>query len=207
MITTAERRTSAPKFLIAGQIPGTRRFSVEEYHQFGEAGILTPESRVELIDGWIVEKPVQKPPHARCLARLQKMMPRLIPTTCEFQSQLPITLATSEPEPDMVVVRGPAERYDDSHPGPQDVLLVIEVSDTTLPLDQGPKRLLYAAARLSVYWIINIPDNRVEVYTNPRGGRNPTYRTRTDFERGARIPLILKGKIVAEIAVDELLRR
>jgi Uma2 family endonuclease len=205
VIASAERRTTAPKFLIAGQIAGTRRFTVEEYHQFGDAGILTPDSRVELIDGWIVEKPVQKPPHAIVMTRLTKRLPRLIPQSFEVRLQLPITLPTSEPEPDAVVARGPEERYGACHPGPNDIALLIEVSHTTLAMDQGPKKLLYAAAKLPIYWVINIPDDRIEIYTSPRAGRKPTYRTRADFRRGSKIPLIVNGKTVAEIAVNDLL--
>jgi Uma2 family endonuclease len=206
VLAIAERRTSAPKFLINDPLVGTRRFTVEEYHELGDAGILTPESRVELIDGWIVEKPVQKRPHARCLAKLQKLLPRVVPASFEFQSQLPITLTTSEPEPDVVVMRGPAERYDDVNPGPRDLALVIGVSHTSLAIDQGPKYILYAAARVPVYWIINIVDAQIEVYTDPRGGKTPAFRTRTDYRRGTSVPVVLNGRIVTEIAVNDLLK-
>ena len=181
------------------------RFTVEEYHQLGEAGILTPEDRVELIDGWIVEKAVHNPPHRRVNVRLQRVLPRQLPAGVEVQFQLPITLPTSEPEPDAAVARGPAERYDDAHPGPRDVSLVIEVSDATLEFDQGGKLLLYAAARIPVYWVVNIPDSRIEEYTNPRAGRAPTYRTRTDHLRGSKVPVVLNGRTVGEIAVNDLL--
>lgn len=205
MPATAARRASAPPFLIENLVPSVHRFTVEQYHQLGDAAILTPEDRVELIDGWIREKPVQKPPHARCVARLVRIILRIIPETYEFLSQLPITLPTSEPEPDIVVAQGPEERYDDAHPGPGDVAMVIEVSDSTLEFDRGPKLFIYAAARLPVYWIVNIPDRRVEVYTNPRAGRRPTYRTRTTYRRGSKIPIVLDGRTVGEIPVNDLL--
>lgn len=205
MPATVARRTSAPAFLIADLVPNAHRFTVEQYHQLGDAAILSPEDRVELIDGWIREKPVQKPPHARSITRLVRVLPRIVPETYELLPQLPITLPTSEPEPDVVVARGPGERYDEMHPGPADVVLVIEVLDSTLDFDRGPKLLLYAAARLPVYWIVNIPDRRVEVYTNPRAGRRPTYRTRTDFRRGSKVPIVLNGRTVGEVAVNDLL--
>jgi hypothetical protein len=129
----------------------------------------------------------------------------VIPESFEVRLQLPITLPTSEPEPDAIVARGPEERYAEYHPGSDDVALLIEVSDLTLAMDQGPKKLLYAAAKVPIYWIINIPDGRIEVYTNPRGGRNPTYRTRTDFKRGSKTPLILNGKTITDIPVNDLL--
>jgi hypothetical protein len=205
--TSIARRTATPKFLTNGQLPGVYRFTVDEYHQFGDAGILTPESRVELIDGWIVEKPVQKPPHAIALTRLQKRLPKVVPTEFEIRTQLPITLPTSEPEPDAVVARGPEVRYDDSHPKPGDIAIVIEVSHASLAFDQGPKLLLYAAAKLPVYWIVNIPDQRVEVYSNPRIGRVPKYKTTANYERGATVPLVVFGKQVGAIAVTDLLPR
>jgi Putative restriction endonuclease len=189
-----------------GRLPmAIHRFTVDQYHRLGDAGILTPEDRVELIDGWIVEKAVQKPPNARTNVRLQGLLPRVLPENVEVLFQLPITLPTSEPEPDAAVARGPVERYDEAHPGPRDVLLVIEFSDTTLEFDTGDKLLLYAAARLPVYWVVNIPDHRVEVYTNPRAGRSPTYRTRVVHLRGAKVPVVLNGQTVGEILVDDLL--
>lgn len=205
MPLTVARRTSAPPFLIDDLVPDAYRFTVDQYHQLGDAGILTPEDRVELIDGWIREKPVQKSPHASTLTRLQKRLPRAIPESFEFRSQVPITLATSEPEPDAVVALGPEDRYDSNHPGPEEVVLVVEVSDASLAFDRGPKRLIYADARIPVYWIVNIPDQRVEVHTNPRRGRSPSYRTRTVYSRGAKVPIVLNGVSVGEIAVNDLL--
>ena len=188
-----------------GPPPGVHRFTVEQYHQLGDAGILTERDRVELIDGWILEKPVQKPPHVIALGRLQKRLPRIVPGDFEIRFQVPITLPTSEPEPDVVVARGPESRYLDAHPGPRDVALVIEVAISTLEFDRGPKLLLYAAARLPVYWIVNIPDERVEVYTNPRAGRNPAYRNHNHFARGTKVPIVLNGETISEIAVNEVL--
>jgi Uma2 family endonuclease len=205
MPATATRRSPVvPSSNGAPPLP-MHRFTVDQYHQLGQAGILTPEDRVELIDGWIVEKAVQKPPHARANARLQRVLPRVVPAGLEIRFQLPITLPTSEPEPDGVLARGPEERYRDAHPGPRDVLLVVEVADTTLAFDRGEKLLLYAAARLPAYWIINIPDQRIEVYVNPRGGRRPGYRTRTDFVRGIKVPIVVNAQTVGEIAVNDLL--
>lgn len=181
------------------------RFSVADYHRLGEAGLLTTDDRVELLDGLIVEKPVQKPPHAVSLMRLQKRLSRIVPETFEARFQLPITLSRSEPEPDAVIAIGPEDRYSTAHPSSKDVALVVEVSDTSLDLDQGPKQRLYAMARLPVYWIVNIPDERVEVYTQPRGGKALMYLTRVAYPRGAKVPLVLNGELVAELAVSELL--
>lgn len=205
MIAASARRTSAPKFFLSDPMPGTRRFTVEAYHQLGDAGILTEEDRVELIDGWILEKDAQKPPHATSSARIQRHLPRIVPAEHELRFQLPITLSTSEPEPDVVVARGPLHRYDEGHPGPKDVLMVLEVSHSSLEFDRGPKLLLYAAAKIPIYWIVNIPDDRIEAYSHPKPGKTPGYRSRVHYSRGAKVPLFLRGKLIVEIQTDALL--
>ena len=205
MIASVARRTSAPKFLLNVPMPGVRRFTVEEYHQFGDAGILTEEDRVELIDGWVVEKPVHKPPHRKSCARIQRVFPRIVPAEHELVFQLPITLSTSEPEPDATVLRGPSNRYDLDPPGSKDVLMIVEVSDSSLDFDRGPKLLLYAAAKIPIYWIVNIPDDRIEVYTLPKAGKTPGYRSRVLYSRGTRVPLVLRGKLISEIDADDIL--
>jgi Uma2 family endonuclease len=203
--TAARRRTRTPTFLTADPLATGYRFSVDRYHQLGESGVLTSEDRVELIDGWLVEKPVQKPPHAVVVSRLLRRLSKIVPESYDLRFQVPITLATSEPEPDGVIAVGPDERYVAAHPTPKDILLVIEVADTTLAFDRGPKRLIYAAARLPVYWVVNLPGDRIEIYSNPRAGKTPAYRTRTDHERGTKVPVVINGEVVGEIAVNDIL--
>jgi hypothetical protein len=167
--------------------------------------LLTTADRVELIDGWIVEKPVKNPPHVAVLNRLRKRLTKLASDTVEIRYQDPITLPTSEPEPDAVIAVGPEERYVEAHPTPKDIHLVVEVSDSTLDMDRGPKRLIYAAARIPIYWLVSIPDERVEVYSDPRAGRKPIYRTRRDYGRGTNVPVVINGATLGEIAVDDIL--
>ena len=199
------RRSRAPAFLTTDPLATGFRFTVERYHELGESGVLSETDRIELIDGWVVEKPMQNPPHFNAVILLNEQLPRVVPNTFAIRIQGPITLSTSEPEPDAVVAIGPASRYREGHPTAKDVALVVEASDSSLEIDRGTKLLIYAAARIPVYWIVNIPDDRIEVYTDPRAGKHPTYRSRTDFLRGQKIPVVLNGTRVGEINVNDIL--
>jgi Uma2 family endonuclease len=131
---------------------------------------------------------------------------RLVPAEWYVDSQEPITTDDSEPEPDVVVMRGETRHYLDHHPGPNDVGLVIEVADITLQRDRGFKKRLYARAGLPVYWIVNLSDNQCEVYTEPSGPEpQPDYRQRQDYGPSDVIPVVLAGVEVGRIAVQEFL--
>jgi Uma2 family endonuclease len=116
-----------------------------------------------------------------------------------------IQTADSQPEPDLAIVKGPAGRYEARHPKPSEIALLIEVADTTLLDDRNLKGRLYARARLPVYWIINLVERKVEVYTQPRGGKAPAYRERRDYGREESVPLILVGHPMGLIPVRDLL--
>ncbi|WP_020471885.1 Uma2 family endonuclease [Zavarzinella formosa] len=177
------------------------RFSVEEYYKLGEIGILSPESRVELIDGLIVCKPMQNQPHRRALRRLQNLMARLSGPNWTTQSQLPIDLDRSSPEPDIAVIRGSEALFNERPILPSDIVLVIEVSDTTLDFDSTINAGIYARNMLPAYWIVNIPDSRIEVHTNPAGD---AYQDRTDYVTGQTVPVVLDGVTVAEFPVSDI---
>src|SRR5205823_4838937 len=108
------------------------------------------------------------PRHSLTLKRLQRLVRPAEVHGCHLHSQLPVTLSpTQEPEPDLAVVRGRAEDFDDHHPGPADVVVMIEVSDSTLDYDRTTKQRLYAEAGIALYWIVNVPDGQIEVYERP----------------------------------------
>src|SRR3954469_18658591 len=113
------------------------RLSVQQYHAMIDAGVLTDDDPVELLEGILVFQMPEKPGHRIALAKLQRALTPLLPATLSLQFQDPITLADGEPEPDAVVFTGQAEDYADRHPGPSDVRLVVEVADTTLARDRG----------------------------------------------------------------------
>ncbi len=185
--------------------PHLQRFSVDQYHQMIAVGILTPASRCELIHGWITEKMPTNPPHTQAVRVLNRLLVRMLSDDWVLSPQQPVTTADSEPEPDIAVATGPESKYADRHPTPRESVLVIEVSDTSLAYDRGTKLELYAENRIAEYWIVNLIGGVVEVYTQPRGGKRPTYRARTDYAAGQVVPVVLGGKQVGAIAVSDIL--
>ncbi len=181
------------------------RFSVEQYHRMIETGVLCEENRVELLNGWIVEKMTHNPPHDTSVDLAHAEIARLLPKGWRVRVQSAITLSESEPEPDLAVVRGPARRYAKSHPGPKDIGLLVEVAETTLLEDREVKAPIYARARVPVYWIINLPERQVEVYAQPQGGRTPEYRRRQDYGINESVPLLVGGRELGRIPVGDLL--
>lgn len=181
------------------------RFTVEEYHKMGEIGLLTENDRVELIHGWIVPKMTLHPPHAYASTALMKALLALTGPTGAVRVQPPITTADSEPEPDVVLARGVDADYKARHPAPRDCAIVAEVADSSLRDDQTIKLELYAGSKVAVYWIVNLVDRRVEVYTDPKRGKAPAYKTRTDYGPDDAIPVVVAGTTLGTIAVKELL--
>ena len=182
-----------------------RRFTVDEYHRMLHTGILTEDDPVELLEGWIVAKMTRNPAHDTALALVHAALSAALPAGWICRGQSAVTTNDSEPEPDVAVVRGPIRRYATSHPRPDDAALVVEVADSTLARDRTLKARLYARAAVPIYWIVNIPDRQIEVYTDPTGASaEPAYRQRRDFADGG-VPLVIEGRVVADIPAAELL--
>jgi Uma2 family endonuclease len=120
--------------------------------------------------------------------------------------QEPITLALSEPEPDVSVLRGDARQYLDRHPGPADIALLVEVADASWQRDRTLKKSLYAQAGIAVYWLVNLAERRVEVFSQPSGPlAEPDCAQQRQYLSGDEIPLLLGGREVARLAVQDLL--
>ena len=182
------------------------RLSIEQYHAIIQAGILTDDDSVELLEGWLVFKMPKNPPHRATTRLVRTALENILPAGWYVDSQEPITLSNSEPEPDIVVVRGATRQYLDRHPGAEDIALIIEVSDTTLQRDRTVKKRIYARAGISIYWIVNLVEEQVEVYSQPLVEvEQPDYSQRWDFGRSAVIPIIIEGIEIGAIAVDALL--
>jgi Uma2 family endonuclease len=182
------------------------RLRVDQYHAMIRTGILTEDDPVELLEGWLVVKMPQNPPHRVAVRLTYKALEAIVPTNWYIDTQAPITTADSEPEPDIVVVRGDPRHYLDHHPTPQDLALVVEVADTPLQRDRVFKKRRYAAAGTPVYWILNLPESRCEAYTEPSGpGDEPDYRQRQSYGPTEEIPLMIEGVEVGRIAVQALL--
>jgi len=178
---------------------------VAEYHQLIACGVLEDGGPIELIEGSLVFKPPHNPLCANTVTKLVKRLFHLAPAGWEVQSQLPVTLADSEPEPDAVLARGGAKTFADHHPEPAEVGLVIEVADSSRYADRTEKLRMYARAGIAVYWIVNVSDKQVEVYTDPDPLADPpVYRTRTDYKPGDSVPVVLDGSSVAHLAVAGL---
>lgn len=133
-----------------------------------DTGILTPDERVELIDGEIVLKAAKKPPHSAITQQTSDYLTIALKNKAKVRVQDPIHLSRfSEPEPDIAVVQSNPHNYFENHPRPKDVLLVVEVSDTTLNYDLKKKRLVYAKSKLMEYWVIDVAKRLVHVFRNP----------------------------------------
>src|SRR5947209_6096311 len=161
-------------------------FTVEEFERMGEARIFPPDARLELIEGEIYDMSPIGSPHAACVKSLSALFHRLFGGTLTIGAQDPIRLNDfSEPQPDVVLLRRRDDFYRSGHPTPADVLLVVEVADTTVGTDSEVKVPLYARAGIPEVWLANIPDGRIEVYSDPSGH---SYRRAQHFARGASVP-------------------
>ena len=149
-----------------------RKWTREEFHRAAQLGFFGPEERLELFDGEIIKKMGENPPHASAIRRCRIALEQIFEPVDAFLSvQSPIILADdSEPEPDLAVVHGDVAAFDSRHPTPADLLLVVEVSDATLVFDRERKARRYAVAEIAEYWILNLPDRRLEAYRMPVNG-------------------------------------
>ncbi len=146
-----------------------KRFTIDDYHRLIELGFLTETDKVELIRGELVEMASQGTPHTFSVTRLCRRLDRLLGDRAVIRCQVPIAFIplNSEPEPDAVVAKGDEADYLPHHPYPEDILLVIEISDSTLKYDQTTKLGLYAEAGISNYWIVNLNARQLECYSQP----------------------------------------
>jgi Uma2 family endonuclease len=205
MSTIMRRLLTAPepeRFPSARILGGLFRMNVEQYEQLVETGVLDGQP-IELINGLLVRRMGKKPPHVvACEATRDELLP-LIPRGWRLTIEAPIRIPEfDEPEPDLGIIRGTRDQFADDHPGPADVGLLIEVSDTTLELDRGEKQLAYARGKVPVYWIVNLVDRRVEVYTGP----TPTgYRNRRVLAPGEHVSLMIGRREIGRIDVSAIL--
>src|SRR5262249_32440381 len=158
---------------------------------------------VELIDGLLVRKMTQKPPHAWAVETAHDRLSRILPLGWFIREEKPVRIPRfDEPEPDLSVIRGDRDRFRGRHPAPTDISLLVAVADTSIDRDRGEKRTRYAQARIPVYWIINLVDRQVEVYSSPRRGE---YRSSQLLKPGQDVPLVIDGSEIGSIAVADLL--
>ncbi|MBW4628845.1 MAG: Uma2 family endonuclease [Brasilonema octagenarum HA4186-MV1] len=145
-----------------------KRFTIDEYHRLIEMGFLREGDRIELIRGELIQMTAKGTPHTFCTTRLCRQLDRLLGDRAVVRCQEPIILPSdSEPEPDAVIARGDEADYLAHHPYPEDILLVVEISDSTLTYDQKTKLALYAEVGISDYWIVNLQARQLERYSQP----------------------------------------
>ena len=145
-----------------------RPITIDEYHKMIAAGIIHEGARIELIRGQMFDMAAKGTKHTFSTTRLLGQLTRLIEQEATVRCQEPIALPNnSEPEPDISIARLRDDDYLDSHPSPSDLILVIEVADSSLDFDRSTKANLYAEAGIQEYWIVNLIDDQVEVYRQP----------------------------------------
>ena len=182
--------------------------SVERYHQLIDDGAFTPNDHVELIHGMVIQKMSKNPPHIMTLKILFSLLTKLLADSIlwHVSKEDPITLSDSEPEPDCAIIRGRFQDYPHGNPTPADTGLVIEVSDSTLGFDRNVKRIIYAENKIRHYWIVNIPEDKIEVYSEPFStGERADYRYQTVYLAGESVPIVLDGEEIGRIHVSDIL--
>lgn len=153
-------------------LPQKHYFNVNEYYLMAQGGILRKDARVELIEGEVIEmSPIGKR-HAGCVIRLNRLLNRNIDDLAFVSVQSPIGIDDfSEPQPDLALLKPRADFYSNSHPAPQDVLVVIEVCDTSVDYDRNVKLPLYARAGIPEAWLIVLLKDLIEVHGEPKNGK------------------------------------
>ncbi len=184
------------------------RITVDEYHRMIDSGAFGPEPRVELLEGVIVEKMSKNPPHNLTCDLIQHRLGRLLPPGYfhSMATSMAIEDRDGEPEPDTMVLRGDLRDYASRRRTPADVALVIEVADTSYDYNRQVKWVAYAAARVPVYWIVDVNRRRLEVHTDPTGeGETAVYARTQIFGPDDEVPLTLDGREFGRFLVGEIL--
>lgn len=163
------------------------------------------DARVEMLDGFVVNKTVHGSLSCKIISILGRLFSRSLSNAVAIRQQMPVQLQRSEPEPDLAVVVGPEDRYDHGPPRPQDILVVMEVADSSLAKDSGIKLRAYARNAIREYWIINCVDRQVEVYTEPTTTDGlPRYAAKAVFRVGETASLRIDGETPIEIPLTTL---
>jgi Uma2 family endonuclease len=180
------------------------RMSVEKYEAMVASGVFTKRDRFELLNGFLVTKMTQYPPHAATCDGLCLTLQSLLPAGWSIRNGRPLRIPSrsSEPEPDVAVVRGGWRQYQARHPEPKDVALLVEVADSSLRDDRTIMARIYGGGGVPVYWIVNLVDRRVEVHREPSA---TGYGQIELFAEGTSVPVVIDGVEVGRIAVNDIL--
>lgn len=175
-------------------------FTADDYERMGELGIIDQSTRLELIEGEIYEMSPIGSPHAACVDALTLLFGELARRRFIIRVQSPVRLNDfSEPQPDVALLRWRDDFYRHAHPTPADVLLVVEVADSTVETDRTIKMPLYARANVPESWLINLPDSRIEIYSAPSNGTYQTMQSLTHGEEAQSVTIPQLSLVVAEL--------
>lgn len=181
-----------------------RRFTVDEYLRLGETGILAEGERVELLEGFIVQKMTRIPRHDAAIDILSELLRRLLPLAWYPRDQKVLLTTDSAPEPDLAVVRGQPRDYWNAHPTAADSALVIEVSESSLDRDRRKCRI-YARGGIPTYWIIDLDSQRIEVLTEPDSALGE-YRKHEIVPLATAVAFALPGGALITLPLDMALQ-
>lgn len=173
------------------------KWSVDDYHRMVRAGILR-DRRVELLAGEVVEMSLD-PVHYNTAKRGAKYLEELLVGQADVRFNGPITLSTSEPEPDIAIVRLPESAYNDRHPEPEDIFWLVEVAKISLNKDLDLKASIYANAGIQEYWVVDLSANQITVFREPQDGQ---YTTKQTIGKGVIKPLAFQE---IQVSVERLL--
>ena len=162
----------------------TYKWSIKEWHKLIESGVLEGKS-VELLDGEIIKMSPEGIPHSYTNDSVVKYLRNILANLADVKESHPITLANSEPEPDIAIVRLPETIYKQHHPYPEDIYWLIEISNKTLKIDREEKSKIYARNNIAEYWIIDLVNNKLIVHTEPRDSK---YTQINEYKTGAIAP-------------------
>lgn len=172
---------------VAPLAPARRLLTIEDFYRMDDAGIFQPDERLELIEGELFVVAAMGSEHAVCTYRTGQWFRSRLPAHTILREEKPVRLPPrSEPLPDIAIVRHHDDLYLSAHPGPADLILIIEVADTTLAYDRGRKLAMYAGAGITVYWVADLRGRRLFVHRQPE---QRAYRDVTDMREGSLSPL------------------
>ena len=179
------------------------RLTIDQYEAMVASGVFSGRERFHLINGFLVAKMTQNDLHATADELCGDALSRAIPAGWHLRAAKPIRIPSqaSKPEPDRCVARGSIRDYLQRSPEPSDIALVVEISDSSLSEDRK-QAAIYAAGGIPLYWIVNLVDRKVEVYSDP----SPSgYRSRQDYHAGELIPIAIGGNQISPIASSDIL--
>ncbi len=183
------------------------RLTVDQFLAMIDAGIFPHDAHVELLGGVLIQMMTKGDSHDYSLDAVAQALRALTPTGWILREDKSLQLnSRSRPEPDVAIVRGPRQPYKQRTPHARETALVVEVSESTYRFDRGEKWRAYAAARIPIYWIVNLEKSQIEVYREPTGrGQNAAYRTTEIFGAESEIPVMIDGQDVGQVVVKEIL--